>query len=661
MIAHHLPQETLLEELQTSHRGLSTNEADRRLSQYGPNRLPKGRKVTLLQIILHQFMSPLIYVLIAAAILSVVIHEYIEAVFIVLVISINAIIGSIQEWGAESQASALQDMIKVEVRLRRDGSERMHSAEELVPGDIVLLESGMKVPADIRLLESNQLLTEEAALTGESLPVDKQAGNLTKAELPIGDRSNMLHAGTTVMRGRGLGIVVNTGKQTEIGQLAQAVAQSGKSETPLLKRMERFAGRITQVMLAASVLVVLIGLLRDYTLVQIFFISVALAVSAIPEGLPISMTIALSIGSLRMSKRHVIVRQLAAVEGLGSCTWIATDKTGTLTVDQQTVRQVLLPDGTHLQVGGEGYNPDGEIQTLSGAHAWRETEGLQLLLTSLSLCNEARLYADGENWKHQGDAIDVALLALVIKAGQEPDALRQQTKIVHEIPFESENQYAAVYFETPAGLQLAIKGATEALLPYLPAAQRQALSDQAHQLASEGFRVIAVAGQTLKAVPEHLPELVFQGFIALIDPIKPEALDAVRRCHEAGIEVSMITGDHPATALAIARELGIAHSEADVITGAALGEAKDIADPAYLQTLANKRVFARVSPKQKQQIVEGLTQLGHFVAVTGDGVNDAPALKKAHIGVAMGYGTDVAKEAASIIVTDNNSMFIAFA
>jgi magnesium-transporting ATPase (P-type) len=418
--------------------------------------------------------------------------------------------------------------------------------------------------------------------------------------------------------------------------------------------MERFAKRITQAVLVASVLVVLVGLIRDYTLVQIFFVAVALAVSAIPEGLPISMTIALSIGSLRMSKRHVIVRQLAAVEGLGSCTWIATDKTGTLTVDQQTVRQVVLPDGTQLQVSGEGYQPQGEIQTLAGHHAWREAEGLQTLLTSLSLCNEARLYAHEDHWKHQGDAIDVALLALVMKAGQDPESLRRQTEIVHAIPFESENQYAAVYFKTERGIQLAIKGATEALLPYLPAEQREGLNSQAHQLAAEGFRVIAVAGQTLNAVPEHLPELAFQGFIALIDPIKPEALDAVKRCHAAGIQVSMITGDHPATALAIARELGIAHAESDVITGAALGEPEQIADSAYLRTLADKRVFARVSPRQKQQIVAGLMQQGHFVAVTGDGVNDAPALKKAHIGVAMGYGTDVAKEAASIIVTDNN-------
>jgi len=656
MIAHHLKQNQLLSQLQTQEQGLSNAEAMQRLEQHGANRLPKGPQVTLWQVILHQFMSPIIYVLIAAAILSVLVHEYIDAIFIGLVIGINALIGAIQEWGAETQASALQNMLKVEVRLYRDGQIRQVNAESLVPGDVVLVESGMKVPADIRLLQSQQLLTEEAALTGESLPVEKAAGDLSEQALPVGDRSNMLHAGTTVMRGRGLGVVINTGKDTEIGQIATAVAGSGKSETPLLKRMERFAKRITQAVLLASVLVIIIGLIRDYTLVKIFFIAVALAVSAIPEGLPISMTIALSIGSLRMSRRHVIVRQLAAVEGLGSCTWIATDKTGTLTVDQQTVRQVFLPDQSLLHVSGEGYNGEGQLKDTTGEPLSAPTAQLLTLLESISICNEARLYTEHESWHHQGDAIDVALLALAYKAGLQPETLHREAQRVHEIPFESEHKYAAVYYrKTPdAPLQLAIKGAAEALLPYLPAAERDTLAAQSEALAAQGFRVLAVAGQTLDEVPEQLPELAFQGFIALIDPIKPEALDAVKRCHQAGIQVSMITGDHPATALAIAKELGIAHSAADVISGQELGEPDDINAADYLQKVGSKRVFARVSPRQKQQIVEALMAQGHFVAVTGDGVNDAPALKKAHIGVAMGYGTDVAKEAASIIVTDNN-------
>lgn len=642
----------LFDKLSTSFDGLSSSEANSRLKRYGLNVLPHGKRVTFLKVVLHQFTSPLIYVLIAAGAVSLLIGEHEDAGFIFLIIMINAILGTYQEWKAETNAAALQQLVKTKAKVLRDGNSILLDAEQLVPGDVVLMESGMRVPADLRLIFSNNLRTEEAILTGESLPIEKNPQVVGSSELALGDQVNMLFAGTTVMSGRGRGLVVATGLQTEIGKIAKTVSETRQEETPLMRRMSRFAKRVSLIVLVACILIFLIGFYQGIPLIDIFFVAVAVAVSAIPEGLPIAMTVALSIGTSRMAKRNVIIRKLSAVEGLGSCNYIGTDKTGTLTVDQQTVKKILLANGAQIDVSGAGYNGEG---TLSGdlIHEGDTAQMLDDLVEAGVLCNEAELIRHGPDWEHQGDAIDVAFLALGIKRGYKLENVRNAVHVVREIPFESDRKYAATIYNKAGKTFAAVKGAVEALVPLCVGNHHEILFQQTNQLAAQGFRVLAVASGEVEA-SLALKNLNLLGLVALIDPLKPEAKGAVEFCHQAGIQVSMITGDHPATALFIANELGIAASKDDVITGDQLGLSKGKDDTAFHQRLSGKSVFARVNPLQKQQIIEAVRVQGNFAAVTGDGVNDAPALKTANIGVAMGYGSDVAKESASIIITDNN-------
>lgn len=646
------PLEELYRELEASFDGLTTTEANNRLNRYGLNELPLGKKVTFLKVVLHQFASPLIYVLIAAGVVSLLIHEYEDAGFIFLIIFINAILGTYQEWKAEVNAASLQQLVKTKAKVLRDGHAELLDAECLVSGDVVLIESGMRVPADLRLISANNLRTEEGILTGESLPVEKSIQTLPQNELALGDQVNMLFAGTTVMSGRGRALVVATGLHTEIGKIARTVTETRQEETPLMRRMSRFAKRVSLIVLVACILIFLIGFYRGIPLIDMFFVSVAVAVSAIPEGLPIAMTVALSIGTSRMARRNVIVRKLSAVEGLGSCNYIGTDKTGTLTVDQQTVKKILLANGAWVEVGGAGYNGDG---VLSG-DSINETDTSQLLdslIEAGALCNEAELINHGSGWAHHGDAIDVAFLALAIKRGYDLDKFRTSVQVIQEIPFESDRKYAAVIYDKAGRKYAAVKGAVEAIVPLCAEDHHEILFQQTNQLAAQGFRVLAVASGEV-GTSLTLENLNLLGLVALIDPLKPEAKGAIEICHQAGVQVSMITGDHPATALFIASELGIASSTDEVITGDQLGLSNGKSDPGFHKRLSGKTVFARVSPLQKKQIIEAVRQQGNFVAVTGDGVNDAPALKTANIGVAMGYGSDVAKESASIIITDNN-------
>lgn len=642
----------ILEQLQTSAEGLSSAEAQKRLEQFGKNTLPQGKQITLGQVILHQFKSPLIYVLLVAGGLSVAIQEYEDAIFIFAIILLNGAIGTYQEWKAESSAAALKNLIRTQASVLRDGKKQLLDAELLVKGDIVFLESGVKVPADLRLLQVHNLSIEEALLTGESLPILKKNESIPQENISIGDRLNMAYAGTTVMSGRGVGVVVGTGLDTEIGKIADSISEVGTQKVPLVERMERFAKKISIAVLVAAVLVVMIGWKTASSPYEIFFTAVAMAVSAIPEGLPVAMTVALSIATSRMAKRNVIVRKLAAVEGLGSCTYIASDKTGTLTVDQQTAREIILPNGQKAHITGEGYNGEGRIQA--------NTENLPHIteiIEAVTLCNEAVLRKTSTEWQHQGDAIDVALLALSYKAGFSPEKIRSAVEVVGEIPFESANKFSATFFLKNEQLYVVAKGAVEVLAEKAPSKQKEYFLEKAEKLAENGYRVIAVAKAEVESVSKQLPEsMQLLGLIALIDPIKPEAKTAIDLCHQAGIKVAMITGDHPATALAIAKELHIASHKNQVVTGK---ELLAIPENQIADLLQTKSVFARVSPEQKLQIVKALQEKGNFVAVTGDGVNDAPALKAAHIGVAMGYGTDVAKEAASIIVTDNNFASIA--
>ena len=659
---HQYSVEESLNKLKASTAGLSSEEIPARMEKYGRNSLPSARKLTLFKIILNQFLSPLIYVLLVAAIVSLVLKEYSDAGFIIIVLLINAIIGAFQEWKAEAKASALEQMIKLKVRVKRDGRSFVIDGEELVPGDIVILESGNKVPADIRIMRENNLTAGEAILTGESLAIDKQSEALDGENIPVAERFNMLFAGTTISTGRGTGLVIATGKDTEIGKIASSLKELSIGKAPLVERMEKFTKRISLIILIAVVLLGIAGYYSGIPLKEIFFFAVAVAVSAIPEGLPIAMTVALSIGASRMAKRNVIIRKLTAVEGLGSCTFIATDKTGTLTVDQQTARAIVLPEGEVYSITGEGYNGEGRILNKEKEEmGYNDTQKLQQLISSITICNEGELFQENENWSYTGDPIDVALLSIAYKGNSSPKELLEKIEKISEIPFESERQYAAVYYKEKDELKIAFKGAVEKLRAHVNEEKYQEILEETVRYAKDGYRIIAVGcGQVDEVRPiGELPEMEFLGFIALIDPLRPQAKPAVEECYRAGVQVAMITGDHPATALSIAKEIGIAKSQDELISGDELEEIIAEGEDNFRETLRTKHVYSRVSPHQKQLIVKALRESGHFIAVTGDGVNDAPALKTANIGVAMGYGTDVAKDTASIILSDNNFASIA--
>jgi calcium-translocating P-type ATPase len=649
----------LLKSLQSAPKGLSDDEASARLNKYGKNILPKGKRVTFGHVLIHQFMSPIIYVLIGAAILAFVMDEYLDAFFIFLVLVINATIGTYQEWSAEQSAEGLQELISIKTRVLRNAKEVVVDAAELVPGDVILFESGSKVPADTRLFEVNNLSIDEAFLTGESVPVAKVT-HAIDGEKMLGERKNMAFAGSTVMSGRGVGLIVGTGHDTEVGKIAQNLAATKHQKTPLVQRMEKFASQVTYVVMTISVLLAIAGYIKGFDLAEIMFYIVALAVSAIPEGLPISITVALSIATSRMAKRNVIVKKLAAVEGLGSCTFIASDKTGTLTINSQTVRKVILPDGQEIDITGSGYNGEGKVNAQS-----EEFKLVSRLAEAASICNEGQLFqqADG-GWESHGDAVDIAFLALSYKCGINLHEMQQKHRILKQIPYESEKKYAATVYETSGQKVLVVKGAPEALLSQtkftvsgdeaVPVYINK-VESQIHYLTATGYRVLAVWEALVDRSDLEVEDcnLTLMGLVGLYDPLREESIPAVLECKQAGIQVAMVTGDHPQTALAISKQLGIAEDESCLITGAQLPKNEVVSDE-WWQAIKDKTVFARVSPIQKMMIASTLSANGHFVAVTGDGVNDVPALKRAHIGVAMGSGTDLAKDTSSIIITNDD-------
>jgi magnesium-transporting ATPase (P-type) len=667
---HAMTEEAVCHELCISRDGLTHDEAEQRLVQYGINALPVKKPPALWEILLRQIRNPLIFILMAAAAASIAIGEGTDAIFILLVIVINSGLGAYQEYNAEKSAAGLQRLLKINARVKRSGVQTEIPAENLVIGDLVFLESGNKVPADLRLLEVNGLTADESFLTGESMAAVKKLGVLMES-LAVADRTNMAFAGATITSGRAMGVVAATGMATEVGKIAENITFAESTKPPLVQRMERFTRQISILILGISA--ILAGILWQQGLApaEIFFFVVALAVSAIPEGLPVALTVALSIASTRMSKRNVIVRKLTAVESLGSCTVIASDKTGTLTVNQQTVKFIEFPGGERFMVSGEGYNGDGDVRPVdSTSFSEAQRQQMALIASFGILANEAGLIKDNGAWKYHGDAMDVAFLALGYKMGLEPDKVRRDFSLAGTIPYESERKYSAAFYNKNGKKLIAAKGAVEVILSFCDEALDSgvrsrlnlgAVEARALLLAAEGYRVLGVAGGEFDRFEKKevytdndLPRLVFYGLVAFIDPLRPEARDAVEKCRNAGIAVLMITGDHPATASTIALELGIAEPDEETVTGDRLTAAGSVDSPAFLKLAASTHVFARVTPMQKLQIVEALIQQGAFLAVTGDGVNDAPALRRAHIGVAMGSGTDVAKEISSMIVTDDN-------
>jgi cation-transporting ATPase F len=645
--------------------GLAETEAAARLQRHGPNRLREQPGRSALTRFISQLQEPLVLVLIGAGIVTAGLGEWVDSSVIFGVVIINAVIGYLQEGKAEAALAALARALATEVTVVRDGRRRRMDAVHLVPGDVVWLTAGDKVPADARIVSARQMRTIEAALTGEAAPIDKHHDPLPVDTL-LADRRNMAYAGTTVVAGQGHGLVVATADATETGRISGLIAGAPQIATPLTKKMGEFAGLLLWVILGLAALTFVIGVWRGEAMADMLVAAVALAVGAIPEGLPAAMSITLAIGVSRMARRRAIIRHLPAVEALGSTTVICSDKTGTLTENAMTVTEVRA-GGECFEVGGTGYKPEGELhcqgKAAGPAPALRET------LLAGALCNDAALYHEHRQWLITGDPTEAALLVLARKGGLDEATLRKVFPRQDELPFDSARQTMATLHEVEGRPVAYVKGAVEKLLPacrvMLDAAGREtpldaaALEATTRQMAARGLRVLALARRSMTAgmaLDEGTiaGDLVFLGLVGMIDPPRARAMNAVRTCHAAGIVVKMITGDHAETARAIAGQIGIVAdaAAAEVLSG------RDLAslDDAGLRAAAGRvNVFARVEPEQKLRLVRALQAEGEVVAMTGDGVNDAPALKQADIGIAMGQsGTDVAKEAAAMVLTDDN-------
>lgn len=653
----------VFQKLTTSEQGLTHAEAGKRLSEHGPNQIAEEQKVSKIKILVHQFTSPLIYILFIAAVVTTLLREYIDAGVILAVILLNAIIGYIQEFKAEQSVRALKKMVVPTARVVRDRDEKEISSIELVPGDIVLLASGAKVPADLRLFKGLELRIDESILTGESIPAEKGTAPLPEENLTFGDQDNMAFMGTVVVNGRGRGVVVETGSATALGKIAQEVKEVGPVKAPIQERIASLAKRLGAFVAGASFAVFLIGLFRGESIKEMAMTAIAAAVATIPEGLPIVVTVALAIGVVRMARRNAIVRTLPTVETLGSTTVIGSDKTGTLTKNEMTVR--LFYDGEHTyEVTGSGYQPKGEILLDQVPVGPDKVEMLHCVFRIGLLCNESDVYEESGQYKVEGDPTEAALIVAAMKAGLNPEEERKQYPQLAMIPFESDRGYMATLHQHNGKKIIFAKGSLERLLDVCTECmvgedlKRSAFFGAAHNLAQEGLRVLAMA---YKEVPEDVVEithkdvetdLVFVGLQGMMDPPRDEAIKAIEGCKRAGIRTVMITGDHAVTAQAIARRLGIIQDSPRVLTGK---ELETMSDEDLLAHVKDITVYARVAPQHKLRIVEQFKKHGDIVAVTGDGVNDAPALKAAHIGVAMGKGgTDVAKEASDMIVTDDN-------
>jgi Ca2+-transporting ATPase len=657
----------VLEQLGTDPvRGLSEEEAKRRLAEHGPNELQAARRISPWSILLDQVKNVLVLVLIGAVGLSAFLGDTLEAVVIAAIVILAVALGFIQEYRAERAIEALREMAAPTATVVRAGEEREVPARDLVPGDVLLVQSGDRIPADARLVEAVNLKIEESALTGESLPVDKTSGPLPH-DLELGDRTNMIWAGTAATYGRGRAVVAGTGMETEFGRIARMLESVEEGRTPLQQNLDRVGRILALAGLAVVVLVIALGLMRGQPFLEMLISGIALAVAVVPEALPAVVTISLALGVQRMVKRHVLVRRLPAVETLGSVSVICSDKTGTLTKDEMTVRRLFVAGRTY-EVTGAGYAPEGSF-LLDGREV-EPPEPLRELLRAGALASDAHLARGGEGegegetgWRVQGDPTEGALIVAAAKAGLEKRELDERCPRVDEIPFTSESKRMTTLHETPDGVTAFAKGAPEVILAScerwlgesgeepLDAAAREAVAAEGRRMAENALRVLAVARKRGAAREDAERGLTFLGLAGMIDPPRPEVKDSIRTCEQAGIKPRMITGDHPVTAQAIARELGLLKG-GRAVTGA---ELDGMGDEDLAREVEAIEVYARVSPAHKLRVVTALQGRGCSVAMTGDGVNDAPALKKADIGIAMGItGTDVTKEAADMTLTDDN-------
>ena len=642
--------EDIEKELKTSSNGLTTTEAKKRIQKYGRNTLPKKKKDSVLKIFFNEFKDPIVILLLFAILASLLANEVIDAVAILLIVLIDIIMGTYQENKANNTAEALSKLVTVKTRVVRDGKVVSIDSTNLTIGDYVLLESGDKISADLRIVEAHNFMVDESVLTGESVQVSKHNDVLDKNNATITEQTNMLFAGTNVVTGRAKAIVVAVGLDTEIGKIAHSINTTKEEKSPLTIRVEKFSKQISMLVLVVAAIITVLLIIKDVPYHEIFLSVIALAVSAMPEGLPLALTMALTIASNKMAKKNVIVRKLKSVESLGSCTVIASDKTGTLTVNQQTAKKILLPNDESFEITGTGYETKGNIIGENIEYA------KELALYGV-LNNEASI----ENNKRIGDSIDIAFLIL----GKKLNIETHNIKILEIIPYESENKYSAVFYEINNEVYCTVKGSLEKVKEFCSninltskSIKSKILEEQNESLAKDGYRVIAIANGKVAKKDNYnetdIKKLTFMGMVGFIDPIRKEAVNAIGECRTAGIKVLMITGDHPLTAYSSAKDLKLVTDYTSVTTGQEVEDELSKGKKHFDKFVASKTVFTRVTPLQKLEIVESLKRQGEFVAVTGDGVNDAPALKSANIGIAMGSGTDIARETAKMIVIDDN-------
>jgi len=667
---HAMDINDVFRKLRTSKNGLSEDDAKKRLIKYGPNVIKREKRRSPFLIFLDQFKSPLIILLLIATILSLAIGETIDAITIIAIVITSSILGFYQEYRAEQAVEALRKLVTPTARVIRDGKEKEIPAHDVVPGDVIVLSSGDRVPADARLIEVINLRVDEAPLTGESVPVEKRIEKLPR-ETALSDRKNMVYAGTVVTYGKGKAVVVATGMMTEIGKIATSLQRVEKEETPLERRMKHIGKILTILCIAVATLVSLVGLLIwHYDILTMVMWAISLAVAAVPEALPAIVTGTLAIGMYHMAKRNAIIRRLPAVETLGSTDFICSDKTGTMTKGEMTVREIYVYDHI-IKVTGSGYDPSGEFLLNGKKVNPEELQEVKLLLLNCALNNDASLERRSDRWVVHGDTTEGALLVLAKKAGIDIENIKKEYPRISEIPFSSERKRMTTFHRTPEGTIVAfLKGAPEVVLRIsdrimvngevkkLTEEMRDRIMREVEELASRGLRNLAFAykissiEEARKANEEVERGFTFLGIVGIIDPPRPEVKEAIELCKKAGIKVAMITGDHKLTAIAVAKELGLVESENKVLTGVELDK---MSEEELKRIVEEVKVYARVSPEHKLKIVRALKAHRHIVAMTGDGVNDAPALKAADIGIAMGItGTEVAKEASDMILADDN-------
>ncbi len=660
---HALAGDAVLDRLKAGRGGLGSEDAAQRLAAVGPNRLPEAPKESWFKRFFKHFNDLLIYILLVAAVVTAALGHWIDTGVILAVVVINAIIGFIQEGKAEEALEGIRKMLSLHAHVRRDGEWAEVGAETLVPGDVVRLRSGDRVPADLRLLEAVNLRIEESALTGESVPSEKGIEPAAD-DAGVGDRHGMAYSGTMVAAGRGLGVVTGTGVSTELGRINTMIAEVQTLATPLTRQMNHFGKVLSFAIVGLAALMMAVGgWLHDYALSELFLAAIGFAVAAIPEGLPAILTITLALGVQRMARRNAITRRLTAVETLGSVTVICSDKTGTLTRNEMTVRHVITCAGTY-DVSGTGYRPEGAIAFDNAEIALGDRDDLRALVEVMAVCNDSEISEEDGQWKVTGEPTEGALCTLARKAGFDA---REYERIA-VVPFESENKFMATLNQVPGGKRrILLKGAPDRLLERcakqrrsdgtLEDLERDVWEKRIDELGGQGLRVLAAAARDVDEEKDTLSiddlggEMVFLGLSGIIDPPRPEAIAAIKVCHQAGIRVKMITGDHAETAKAIGREMGIGDGKR-AVTGAELEKASD---DDLRRIVQESDIFARTSPEHKLRLVQALQANREVVAMTGDGVNDAPALKRADVGVAMGIkGTEATKEAAEIVLADDN-------